>query len=245
MLLARLGWAGVGSSPRVRGILPTGGSNRASGGSSPRVRGILKWRKCNYANSWFIPAGAGNTRVLSNRPPIRSVHTRGCGEYVAARKADINPAGSSPRVRGIRGYGVGHSGGRRFIPAGAGNTRASKIRIARSSVHPRGCGEYTAWSASSPNRAGSSPRVRGIRRRAWRRLAPSTVHPRGCGEYPSRGLQGIDLDGSSPRVRGIRVPDILATENRLVHPRGCGEYYLHASRPKLVKVHPRGCGEYT
>jgi len=73
---------------------------------------------------------------------------------------------------------------------------------ARSAVHPRACGEREMSGVTGPYATGSSPRLRGTRRRLlWRSLrtrfipAPAgnawlysgdiseeSVHPRACGE---------------------------------------------------------------
>ncbi len=50
---------------------------------------------------------------------------------------------------------------KRFIPAGAGNSRRTRERIPAGTVHPRGCGEQQYNAAVDLRNAGSSPRVRG------------------------------------------------------------------------------------
>ena len=91
--------------------------------------------------------------------------------------------------------------------------------------------------------AGSSPRVRGTRRRRpegplrgrfipacagnangsrTRRESPS-VHPRVCGERIDTRSEELEGDGSSPRVRGTRSPAPQRSRSRTVHPRVCGE----------------------
>ena len=72
----------------------------------------------------FIPAGAGNTFVLSRIAAEIAVHPRWRGEHVNRAVAGSNPAGSSPLARGTRQAAVGVDAGLRFIPAGAGNTSA-------------------------------------------------------------------------------------------------------------------------
>src|SRR3984893_12073468 len=54
------------------------------------------------------------------RQPM-TVHPRACGERVPGITLVNNDYGSSPRVRGTRGYRTGNLRGRRFIPARAGN----------------------------------------------------------------------------------------------------------------------------
>ena len=91
--------------------------------------------------------------------------------------------------------------------------------------------------------AGSSPRVRGTRRRCSaarcrRRFIPacagnsvprlnaadsSAVHPRVCGELAHGCGGNICKIGSSPRVRGTRRPSCPHLASTAVHPRVCGE----------------------
>ncbi|AWR87916.1 hypothetical protein Mtai_v1c26880 [Meiothermus taiwanensis WR-220] len=173
-------------------------------------------------------------------------------------------SGSSPRVRGIRGFVASGANRQRFIPAGAGNTGEEEAPRLFPAVHPRGCGEYP-WPLSPRIFAiGSSPRVRGIRPQAGHcrevfgssprvrgilmqdvlSIAIGAVHPRGCGEYDAGNPSGTVALGSSPRVRGIRPRASAAGRYSSVHPRGCGEYGSRVPSWRRRAVHPRGCGEY-
>ena len=108
---------GCGEHHVARGVAQYGD------GSSPRVRGTRAIIQFLMQQARFIPAGAGNTEVLGQRIPEYTVHPRGCGEHNEAARIGFKPAGSSPRVRGTplaRCRRIRH---RRFIPAGAGNTR--------------------------------------------------------------------------------------------------------------------------
>ena len=130
--------------------------------------------------------------------------------------------GSSPRVRGTLGMVCKHGGTLRFIPAGAGNAKATGINVLDRPVHPRGCGERFSSDDVLEWVAGSSPRVRGTQR-GWEfqigpfRFIPAgagnaalmrfihhqqKVHPRGCGERADHASRCGVLVGSSPRVRG-------------------------------------------
>ena len=152
-------------------------------GSSPRMRGIRsKRRRQNICGS---------------------VHPRGCGEYDSIRFIRSATTGSSPRMRGIH-YPVGD--GKtcdRFIPADAGNTPKNAATPGKTSVHPRGCGEYDRSSALKVLDVGSSPRMRGIRIPVHHKHRRQLVHPRGCGEYIGGHMRVTFYDGSSPRMRGI------------------------------------------
>ena len=92
-----------GSSPRVRGT-PVGEADQEGGGygSSPRVRGTLRRGLARTVRPRFIPACAGNSRVVAASAIQRSVHPRVCGELAATT--------------------CSQKSGARFIPACAGNS---------------------------------------------------------------------------------------------------------------------------
>ena len=175
----------------------------SSSGSSPRMRGTHNTIQCSLLQNRFIPAYAGNTqaRCLPElRPPV---HPRVCGEHPASNGQCVQFAGSSPRMRGTRNRNHNQTGGRRFIPAYAGNTAIFDRPIQVRSVHPRVCGEHGQGYAHHTPAIGSSPRMRGTRVRSRRparhqRFIPayagntlsspahalsSAVHPRVCGEH--------------------------------------------------------------
>ena len=136
--------------------------------------------------------------------------------------------------------------------------------VSHAAVHPRGCGEYCRAMASARASAGSSPRMRGIRRHqliqhgahrfipadagntpSWLLApAPKAVHPRGCGEYDVVALRLMLLSGSSPRMRGIRG---LRQSGECVCrfiPADAGNTATSRASLRGASVHPRGCGEY-
>ncbi len=170
----------------------------------------------------FIPAGAGNGSFPLTTTPKPPVHPRGCGERSWNWAGSSTIYGSSPRVRGTDQQCSSTGEERRFIPAGAGNGHRPHDQAPIATVHPRGCGERTAFSSSPVQWNGSSPRVRGtecgladkISRRRFipagagnggengRRPTGIAVHPRGCGERTRGTKETESLFGSSPRVRG-------------------------------------------
>ena len=106
-------------------------------------------------------------------------------------------------MRGIRFSGTGFTGETRFIPAHAGNSTSIQCRGLSSSVHPRACGEFIARYKRSTALAGSSPRMRGIRRMG-RRFAPKARFiPAHAGNSIPIGIRCLQGSGSSPRMRGI------------------------------------------
>ena len=131
-----------------------------------------------------------------------TVHPRACGEHRLFATSAVSDPGSSPRMRGtplgiLRCWRTG-----RFIPAHAGNTSSGSVALLTQPVHPRACGEHTYTTTLNLLDRGSSPRMRGTRRRwpsSWSRTA---VHPRACGEHLfTQGLM-LAFRGSSPRMRG-------------------------------------------
>ena len=70
----------------------------------------------------FIPAHAGNTRLLRYNLPMQAVYPRACGEHQAADKILDDDSGLSPRMRGTHKQWLYIKFSARFIPAHAGNT---------------------------------------------------------------------------------------------------------------------------
>ncbi len=109
--------------PRWRGehcsvvfILP------ACHGLSPLARGTLPYRLPDIIFLRFIPAGAGNTCCSSWWSAAIAVYPRWRGEHNVRLSPLCVVAGLSPLARGtLHGFGFLFDG-RRFIPAGAGNT---------------------------------------------------------------------------------------------------------------------------
>ena len=153
----------------------------------------------------FIPAGAGNTRPGARAHCCGAVHPRGRGEHELMPVGSGTVPGSSPRARGTHMRSAVGMAIRRFIPAGAGNTRPGARAHCCGAVHPRGRGEHELMPVGSGTVPGSSPRARGTHMRsavgmAIRRFIPAgagnthrflrfcpplPVHPRGRGEHQS------------------------------------------------------------
>ena len=109
--------------PRRRGEHTDGASaGRWSNGSSPQARGTPVDSTIRPRSARFIPAGAGNTFLISLSSLWISVHPRRRGEHSPNAIADGLCNGSSPQARGTQSLSRRPSAQRRFIPAGAGNT---------------------------------------------------------------------------------------------------------------------------
>ena len=192
-----------GSSPRVRGTLgadhrraqrhrfipacagnsSTRQSARRTPSVHPRVCGeLVAGRARRVRQQRFIPACAGNSTTRRAACGSTAVHPRVCGELGGPRVRRLSPSGSSPRVRGTRCRPSSAPRWPRFIPACAGNSSIKPGEVVPLPVHPRVCGELRYCSSLKPCLAGSSPRVRGTRKRGWRKRESASVHPRVCGE---------------------------------------------------------------
>ena len=173
-------------------------------GSSPRVRGTLRQEVALEIIKRFIPACAGNAVIVPSYLKTLTVHPRVCGERLNVIFHECPAAGSSPRVRGTRGWFMCILSVERFIPACAGNAACCNSAAVCEAVHPRVCGERSVSGAMLREMYGSSPRVRGtqpIALMSWciTRFIPAcagnadeasdhaaiiSVHPRVCGERP-------------------------------------------------------------
>ena len=160
--------------PRACGELlePRGSSCRSSViGSSPRLRGTLQTSSCSYApnsQSPVHPRACGELLALADRPPaaVRFIPAP------AGNSRHREPDGSSHRfipapAGNSRWTLLSHAGHiHRFIPAPAGNSvKGDTYRALALAVHPRACGELAMASEGVLNPHGSSPRLRGTRRR--------------------------------------------------------------------------------
>ena len=171
-------------------------------GSSPRVRG-KRSRSCPpRTRRRIIPARAGQTQTA----------------FQNMEKG----VGSSPRVRGKRRASAPSLYSRRIIPARAGQTGLMARHPLHRPDHPRACGANPGLEGPRAWYYGSSPRVRGKRRRTTRCNRPARIiparagqtsgttrpggrepdHPRACGANSNASAVTVTLPGSSPRVRG-------------------------------------------
>ena len=192
----------------------------------------------------FIPAYAGNAWTFGRSARDRAVHPRVCGERRSGHDTGDTGDGSSPRMRGTPGLPVEMRHMPRFIPAYAGNASATGTIRPANSVHPRVCGERAVSVPAFLGTDGSSPRMRGTRRRSCAsrrggRFIPAyagnacmcvrpvrmpSVHPRVCGErtpagpgYQRRSMRFI------PAYAGNAALNPVDESGRSVHPRVCGE----------------------
>ena len=180
-----------------------------------------------------------------------------------AEEAQVDAAGSSPRVRGKLPAHELNAAGQRLIPACAGKTRASHATSTSHSAHPRVCGENAGRGAPGRRRCGSSPRVRGKQlldglggvggglipacagkttstpgsTQSW------TAHPRVCGENGAGADPDGVLDGSSPRVRGKHPHGHQQIAAGRLIPACAGKTLGVPPWDLGHMAHPRVCGE--
>ena len=92
-------------------------------GSSPQARGTHGREAVGTPVQRFIPAGAGNTVMSTRTMHKNSVHPRRRGEHMIPQIENSRELGSSPQARGTLNSFRDKLASKRFIPAGAGNTR--------------------------------------------------------------------------------------------------------------------------
>ena len=109
--------------PRWRGELWfTHATSERVDGLSPLARGTQGRRYPRSATPRFIPAGAGNSRIVSLLRRPNSVYPRWRGELGVFDCTNPCAAGLSPLARGTPRRAGDHRHDPRFIPAGAGNS---------------------------------------------------------------------------------------------------------------------------
>ena len=212
----------------------------------------------------IIPAHAGNTRVRSGRARRLSDHPRACGEHNMRSYQYWMYRGSSPRMRGTLGISMFSHTNDGIIPAHTGNTSTAMWASACSRDHPRACGEHVGLKLAAVPLSGSSPRMRGTRRRAelmrggygiipahagntcclHAQSSTHRDHPRACGEHITRTFPAHYGRGSSPRMRGTRIMALSGTITGGIIPAHAGNTCLEAPSHFRQEDHPRACGEH-
>ena len=172
--------------------------------------------------------------------------------------------GSSPLSRGIPDVVRSDLQTLGIIPALAGNTRLRLANLPCRRDHPRSRGEYCTGCFGRPERTGSSPLSRGIRRlgqvsHRHGRIIPALAgntrgggdwggagadHPRSRGEYPASFAVVPWLVGSSPLSRGIRHRCPRGARKTRIIPALAGNTTGGSKTPSQSRDHPRSRGEY-
>ena len=228
------------------------------------MRGAPAATKGNVRQSRIIPADAGSTLCRTCCRDCRRDHPRGCGEHDRQSDRFRVELGSSPRMRGARHSRVLVSLDGGIIPADAGSTAAMAMKAMNAKDHPRGCGEHSYVSCPKRYGEGSSPRMRGARKRTYRwarkgRIIPADAgsttcltvmhdlswdHPRGCGEHQQVIHLISVITGSSPRMRGALGIGLFVVGLCGIIPADAGSTFSSHWMIKGTEDHPRGCGEH-
>ena len=148
--------------PRVCGGTRVGGA--AAGfteGLSPRMRVNRYQHDAHGENRGSIPAYAGEPRRNRRAKETPSVYPRVCGGTPAQPPRKGDTIGLSPRMRGNHHVAEYNIGGKRSIPAYAGEPRLRSTAPACGRVYPRVCGGTPICTGPSAAACGLSPHTRG------------------------------------------------------------------------------------
>ena len=213
----------------------------------------------------FIPAGAGNTGRYDLGPQSGAVYPRWRGEhrYLIIRAGF--PTGLSPLARGTHQMPAVRMPRSRFIPAGAGNTAASRRAIKIGAVYPRWRGEHKRRRVYKSIVTGLSPLARGTQRgvtcsgrqkrfipagagNTWSlrsRMRNGSVYPRWRGEHPQKKYRHSIRPGLSPLARGTPAAIPLMHGYSRFIPAGAGNTGDSKKRGAEAPVYPRWRGEHS
>ena len=173
----------------------------------------------------LIPAHAGKTLRRDAACPRPWAHPRSRGENSPRGGRAPGTEGSSPLTRGKLRLGDNRRAGRGLIPAHAGKTIHTPLRLYIDRAHPRSRGENVGNKIVGMIQSGSSPLTRGkpsaarVRMTSMglipahagktRRRASHTggrpAHPRSRGENARHRRAHHRPPGSSPLTRGKRA----------------------------------------
>ena len=149
----------------------------------------------------LIPARAGNTASGMKAPSLDQAHPRSRGEHSAITASAGSTDGSSPLARGTRPLSLVCGLCRRLIPARAGNTFLTSLRMRKATAHPRSRGEHSCPHASKKNPYGSSPLARGTRKRTGKNNWANRLIPARAGNTPKSSIRASRIS-AHPRSRG-------------------------------------------
>ena len=153
------------------------------GGLSPLARGTHSHGDRRRTVDRFIPAGAGNTNGDSLARSSFAVYSRWRGEHLTLAENGFSVRGLSPLARGTHIEDAIARRIARFIPAGAGNTRAVAVVFAAKQVYPRWRGEHAVLVGCSASRKRFIPAGAGNTTSISPRRQKRPVYPRWRGEH--------------------------------------------------------------
>ena len=233
-------------------------------GSSPRMRGAHLHNELRATRVRIIPAYAGSTTAFLASTPKSRDHPRVCGEHARRAMLHASRRGSSPRMRGARSSATGKRLDHGIIPAYAGSTFVGVVEMLMQVDHPRVCGEHLLVPFFLQPAEGSSPRMRGARKRlhlegrlrgiipayAGSTLSPlcggyrARDHPRVCGEHLTTQRRRVVYTGSSPRMRGAPRRPMRSDWGSGIIPAYAGSTEGCCRHGIGGEDHPRVCGEH-
>ena len=148
--------------PRSRGENHRSDRDAVNGiGSSPLTRGKPRAHAANDRQPRLIPAHAGKTTDVSSARHSPAAHPRSRGENAFESAGGGQGIGSSPLTRGKPHLPPIGCKIERLIPAHAGKTALSSLKLLFTSAHPRSRGENPPHRLAFHRSAGSSPLTRG------------------------------------------------------------------------------------
>ena len=226
------------------------------------MRGKLVGHLSFLLDERIIPAHAGQTTCSEPTNGRRPDHPRACGANCGTLPIALAMSGSSPRMRGKLLLIEPEYLASRIIPAHAGQTSSRNSYGHHYSDHPRACGANLNPRRLFFSTTGSSPRMRGKRRRRDEavknlRIIPAhagqTVgsleqfqidsdHPRACGANQGVVKDVFVLDGSSPRMRGKRSGAWNSFKSIRIIPAHAGQTECGTRARGRRTDHPRACG---
>ena len=231
--------------PRSRGVYRRRGvAVVLMTGSSPLARGLPYHLSATRNFRRIIPARAGFTELVAERPRRVRDHPRSRGVYTGPGTDPHRRPGSSPLARGLRRR-------RRAAPGGGGD-------------HPRSRGVYNLAVSWAETGRGSSPLARGLpgdvvgtvldmgiipARAGFTEEYSGTVpwgwdHPRSRGVYCDWDDRSVLGHGSSPLARGLPPRRSGAERNVGIIPARAGFTSRFVSSRRALRDHPRSRGVY-
>ena len=212
----------------------------------------------------IIPAYAGSTRALNPGGVFSADHPRIRGEHTSLWADRDFVSGSSPHTRGAPQMFEDPDLPPGIIPAYAGSTSKSRVRIQPVKDHPRIRGEHVLLQGDRGAGRGSSPHTRGApatapAKTALTRIIPAyagstfnalvlssraTDHPRIRGEHADGVLTRMSIGGSSPHTRGARCASSPISTRQRIIPAYAGSTPGRHSPAPTPRDHPRIRGEH-
>ena len=208
------------------------------------MRGKQIYKLGVFTCSRIIPARAGQTSSRDPPPGFRPEHPRACGANGVAPNTDHMPIGSSPRVRGKHRASGETAAQVQIIPARAGQTLSSFLRMCWDSDHPRACGANASYGYRGGCLRGSSPRVRGKQREGAELRLSGRIIPARAGQTARRSTRRR-TSPDHPRACGANAAIGGGVSSLRIIPARAGQTAVRGAWPIARPDHPRARGKPT